>query len=98
MDEGMAVRPRGRRRGRGAHMGEEEMRRDVAAQMLEVLVRPGGPDLAIEAGLELPVVPAEPEAVALRRAERLLGGDALAHQRMLRLGDVARERNGAAPI
>ena len=32
-------------------MGEEQMRADMAAQVAQVLVRPGRPHLAIEAGL-----------------------------------------------
>src|SRR5262245_6433940 len=63
--EGVAVRPRDRRPGRGAHMREIEMRADVAAQIAQVLVRPGRPDLAIKPGLGMLAVPAHPEAVAV---------------------------------
>ena len=44
----MAVRPRDRRAGRGAHMREKQMRADVAAEIAQVLVRPGRAHLAIE--------------------------------------------------
>src|SRR5580693_2543784 len=98
MREGMAVRPRRRRRGRGPHMGEEKMRMDMPAEVLEILVGPGRPHLAIEPRLVVPGIPAEAEAVALRRAERLFGIDALAHERMLGCGHIAFEGDGAALV
>src|SRR5579871_5544648 len=59
--ERMAVRARDRRPGRGAHMGEIEVGMDVAAQVAQVLVRPGRPHLAIEPGFRMLAVPSEPK-------------------------------------
>ena len=97
--ERVAVRPRRRRAGRGAHMREEQMRADVAAEMAQVLVRPGRPHLAIEPGLGvLRVVPAEPEAVAIGRGVALQRAHALHDERMRGRRDVALELDGFTAI
>src|SRR5689334_12478093 len=89
----MAVRPRGRRRGRGAHMREKEMRADVAAELAQVLVRPGGTDLAVEPWLGMLAVPAQSEAVPVGGRRRFEGANALLDQRVGRGGDVVLQRN-----
>src|SRR4029079_15324010 len=63
--EGMAIRPGGRRAGRGADMGKEQRRADVPVKMLQVLVGPGRAHLTIEAGLVALDVPADGEASAV---------------------------------
>src|SRR5262249_55061733 len=67
---------------RGPHMGEIEVRANVAAEIAQVLVRPGRPDLAIEAGLGMLAVPAHPEAVAIGGGGRFERPLALHHQPM----------------
>src|SRR5271166_7146806 len=46
--KGMAIQVGDGRRRCGARMREEKMRADVAAQMAQILVRPGGPHLMIQ--------------------------------------------------
>ncbi len=94
----MAVRARDRRAGRGAHMGEIEVRADVAAEIAQVLVRPGRAHLAIEAGLRMLAVPAEAEAVTVGGGGRFQRLDALHDQRMSGRGDVLFERDGLPAI
>src|SRR5687767_3515939 len=95
----MAVRPRGRSAGRSAHMREKQMRADVAAQMAQVLVRPGRTHFAIEARLTvMRVIPAEPEAVAVGRGIALQRTHALHHERMCRRRDVMLELDGFSAI
>src|SRR5206468_10882340 len=69
--EGMAVGAARRCAGRGADMGEERAGADLLGDALEVLVVPRGPQVAVEARLRPVRVPADAEAVALRRQHRL---------------------------
>src|SRR5262249_53951220 len=92
-DERVAVGSRGRRRGSGAHVGEEQVRTDVPAEVAQVLVRPGRANLAIEAGFRVLAVPAEAETVAVGGGGRFERPDALLDQRMRRGGDVVFERD-----
>src|SRR5262249_56994989 len=78
--------------------GEEQMRADVAAQMPEVFVRPRGAHLAIQPGLLMAAVPAEPEAVAVDAGKRLDRAHALLDERMRRRGNVVLERDRLSPI
>ena len=96
--ERVAVRPRDRRAGRGAHMGEIEVRADVAAEVAQVLVGPGRAHLAVEAGLRMLAVPAQPEAVAVGGGGRFERLEALHHQRMGGRGHVLFERDGLPAI
>ena len=91
--ERMAVRPGDRGAGRGADMGEKEVRADVAAEVAQVLVRPGRAHLAIEARLGVLAVPAQPEAVAVGAGGRFERVQALHHQRMGGRGHVLFERD-----
>ncbi len=96
--EGVAVRARDRRAGRRAHMREIEVRVDVAAEIAQVLVGPGRPDLAIEPGLRMLAVPAHAEAVAVGGGGRFQRPLALHHQRMGGGGHVLFQRDGFAAI
>jgi hypothetical protein len=97
--KGMAIDAGDRRAGRGTDMGEEQVRLQVPAQVAQVLVRPGRPDLAIEARLGvIAAVPAKAEAVAVDAGGRLKGVDTLRNQRMRRLGDVVLERSHLSAI
>ena len=86
------------RAGRGADMGEEQMRLQMPAQVAEVLVRPGRPDLAIKPRLRMLAVPAQAEAVAVDAGGRFERLNALRDQRMRRLGHVVFERGGFPAI
>ena len=90
--------PGDRRSGRGTHMREEQVRADVAAQIAEVLVRPGGAHLAIEARLGMISVPSETEPVAIGARGRLQGVNALRDQRMLRLRHIMFQSNRGPAI
>ncbi|MGY4455176.1 hypothetical protein ACVWZR_009836 [Bradyrhizobium sp. i1.3.1] len=96
--ERMAILPRHRRAGGGAHMGEEQMRAQMATEVAQVFVRPGRTGLAVKAGLRMLAIPAETKAVAVRARGGLQRADALRDQRMLGLGDVRLERGGLAPV
>ncbi len=63
--EGMAVRARGGRAGRGSDVGEEEARANLMRYREQVLVAPGGADVAEDAGPRALAVPADAEAVAV---------------------------------
>jgi hypothetical protein len=58
------------------------MRPDVAREMAEIFVGPGGTDLTIDAGLALLAIPAEAEAVAVQAIGGFLSLPALLDQRM----------------
>src|SRR5207302_6870 len=96
--ERVAVRSRGGGAGRGTHVGEEQVRADVAAEMPQGLVRPRRAHLAVEAGLVVAGVPAEPESVAVDAGERLDRAHALLDERMCGRGDVVLERDRLSPI
>src|SRR5690606_33869771 len=82
MNEGVAVRPRRRRAGRGPDMGEEQMRAYLPRDREQVFVGPGGPDLAVLAGFGPLAIPADAEAVAIGAGLGLLGMQRLVDQRM----------------
>src|SRR5262249_38360620 len=84
--------------GRGAHMGKEQMRADMSAEMAQVLVRPRRAHLAVETRLIVTRVPAEPEAVAVDAGERLDRAHALLDQRVRGRRDVVLERDRLSPI
>src|ERR1700676_5252687 len=79
-------------------MGEEQVRLQVPAEVAQVLVRPGRPDLAVEPRLRMGAVPAQPKTVAVDAGGRLERVDALGHKRMRRLGDVMLERGRFSAI
>src|SRR5690606_184281 len=68
------------------------------AEVAQILVRPCGPYLAIEARLLVLAVPSEPEAIAVRAGGGLECADALVDQRMARRGDIMLERDGFSAI
>src|ERR1700691_5181619 len=74
------------------------MRLQMPAQVAEILVRPSGPDLAIESRLGVMTVPAKSEAVAIGARSRFERPDALRNQRMRRIGHVVFERRGFPAI
>src|SRR4051794_17166665 len=94
----MTILPCHRRAGGGAHMGEEQMRARMPAEIAEIFVRPGRACFTIKTRLRMLAVPAETEAVAIRAGRRLERADALRDQRMLGLGDVGLERRGLATV
>ncbi len=96
--EGVAVRPRDRRPGRGPYMGEVQVRADVPAEIAQVLVGPGRADLPVKARLGMLAVPAHAEAVAVGRRGRFQRALALDHQRMRGGGHVLFQRDGFAAI
>ena len=98
MGEGVAVGAAGRRAGGGTDMGEEGAAADLRGQAAEVLVGPGGADLAIQAGGVALAVPAEAEAVAVGFGLALRGVQRLVDQAMARGGDEGVEQDGLALI
>ena len=96
--ERMAVRAGGRCARRRADVGEEGPRRQLRAERQQVLVRPGRRDLAIDAGDVAVAIPAEAEAVAVRRRLALGGVQRLVDERPRRLGDDFLEPDGRARI
>src|SRR5215475_10753738 len=94
----MAVRARDRRAGRRAHMGEIEMRVDVAAEVAQILVGPRRADLAIEPGFGVFPVPAHAEAIPVGGGGRFQRPLTLHHQRVRGGGHVLFQRNGFAAI
>src|SRR3954462_2847596 len=94
----MAVLPRHCRAGGGAHMSEEQMRAQMAAEVTEILVRPSRACFTIKTNLGMIAVPAETKAVAIRAGGRLERADDCHEQRMLALGEVGFERRGLAPV
>src|SRR6476469_4626967 len=80
-------------------MREEEIRADVAAEVPQVLVRPGRAHLALEARLAVVrVIPAEPEPVAVGRGVAFHGAHALHHERVGRRRHIAFELDGLSAI
>src|ERR1700733_4049106 len=65
MRERMAVDSAGRRAGGGAYMRKKEGRADVARNMAQVFVRPGGQHFTIKTRLALFAIPADAETVAI---------------------------------
>src|SRR3954469_5566926 len=94
----MAVRPRDRRAGGGADMGEEQVGADMPAEIAQILVRPRRPHLTVEAGLRVLAVPAHAEAIAVGAGGRFERFEALYDQGVGRRGDVLFERNGLPAI
>src|SRR6516162_4971917 len=70
----------------------------MAAEVAQVLVRPGRTHLAVEPGLGMLAVPAHAEAVAVGGGGRFERALALHHQRVRGRGDVLLERDGFAAI
>src|SRR5271165_1256181 len=79
--EGMAVGAGGGAAGGGAYMGKEQPGANLLADRAQVLVRPGGPQVAKQAGKVTLAVPAKAKAIAID-----LG---LAFGRVQRLGNQA---------
>ena len=79
-------------------MREIEMRADMSAEIAQVLVGPGGPDLAIEPGFRVLGVPAHAKAVAVGAGRRFKRPQTLHHQRMRRGGHILFQRDGFAAI
>src|SRR3546814_20724732 len=75
--EGVAVGPRGGRAGGGAHVREEQPGADLIGEAAQVRIVPGRQDLTVEPWLRALAVPADAEAVAIGRALRLGGAEAL---------------------
>ena len=71
---------------------------NVPAQIAQILVRPGRPDLAIQPRLRVLAVPAEPEAVAIGAGGGFERPHALRNQGMRRRGDVMLKRDALTPI
>src|SRR5215468_200627 len=63
--ERMTIRARNCGAGCSANMGEEQVRLQMAAQVAQILIRPGRPDLTIQPGFRMLAVPAEPESIAI---------------------------------
>jgi hypothetical protein len=61
-------------------MGEIEMGMNVAAEIAQILVRPGRAHFAIKARFRVLAVPAEAEAVAIGGGGRFQRPDALHHK------------------
>ena len=69
----------------GADVGEEEVRRDPGGELAQVLVVPRGMDAAVEPRCVAVVVPADAEAVPVRRRRTQSGVQALVDQRAVTL-------------
>src|ERR1700704_4444396 len=74
------------------------MRADMAAEIAQVLVGPGRPDLAVETWLGMLAVPAHAETVAVGGGGRFQRPLALYNQRVCRGGDILLQRDGFAAI
>src|SRR3982074_3681981 len=74
------------------------MRADMAAEIAQVLVGPGRPDLAVETWLGMLAVPAHAETVTVGGGGRFQRPLALYNQRVRRGGDILLQRDGFAAI
>ena len=83
--EGVRVRLLDRRPGRGAHVREEERRLDAGGELAQVAVVPGRMRAAVDARQAVGGVPADAEAVAVRRRRALQRVQALVDERPRRL-------------
>src|SRR5438874_3948501 len=79
-------------------MREIQVRADVTAEIAQILIRPGGADLAVEARLRMLAVPAHSEAVAVGARRRFEGFEALHHQRMGGRGHILFKRDGLPAV
>src|SRR5262249_19351068 len=89
----MTVHARDCGAGCSADMSEEQMRLQMAAQVVEIFVRPGRPDLAIKTGFCMLAVPAKPKTVSIDAGGGFQRLDALRDQRVCRLCYVTFQRS-----
>ena len=96
--ERMAVRPLHRRPGRRPDVGEDEAGANVARQLAEVLFVPGWLDALEERGRVALPVPADAEAVTVRRLHAELRVEALVDQRVDRRVEQPLEEDGSPRV
>src|SRR6516165_11093979 len=90
--ERMTIGARNCGAGCSANMGEEQVRLQMTAQVAQILIGPGRPDLTIQSGFGMLAVPAESESIAIDAGCRFHRVNALRNQGMSGLGNVVFER------
>src|SRR5215813_9016364 len=88
----MTIRARNCGAGCSANMSEEQVRLQMTAQVAQIFIGPGWPDLTIQSGFGVLAVPAESESIAIDAGGRFHRVNTLRNQGMSRLGDVVFER------